>query len=40
MVRTACSVVHFSIKARLSAPALAGSVVMSRWFVGMIPTSV
>jgi len=39
-VRPACSTAHFSIKARLSGPALAGSVAMSILFVGMMPRSV
>jgi hypothetical protein len=39
-VRPACSAPHFSIKARLSGPALAGSVAMSILFVGMMPRSV
>jgi|SRR5271165_5052476 len=39
-VRPACSAAHFSIKARLSAPALPGSIAMSLRFVGMMPRSV
>ena len=39
-VRPACSVAHFRIKARLSGPALAGSVAISVRFVGMMPRNV
>jgi hypothetical protein len=39
-VRTACSAAHFSNKARLFGPALAGSAAMSIRFVGMMPSSV
>jgi hypothetical protein len=39
-VRPACNVAHFSIKARVCGPALAGSVAMSLRFGGMMPRSV
>ena len=39
-VRTPCNLPHFSIKARLSGPALTGPVDVSLLFVGMIPMSV
>jgi hypothetical protein len=39
-VRPACSAAHFSINARLTGPALAGSVAISILFVGMMPRSV
>ena len=39
-VRTACSRFHLTIKARLSGPALAGSVASRALFVGMMTRSV